>query len=59
MTQPVEFIDWAERYPSENALQIAIRQSTYCPCGHMKQIGEANCGSSVHSANAAQFDTEN
>lgn len=40
----LELIDWAERHPEENAQQIAIRQSTFCPCGKPKQIGESTCG---------------
>ena len=40
----IEMIDWTEHYPNESPLEIAIRQSTYCPCGKPKEIGQANCG---------------
>jgi len=42
--QRIEFIDWTERYPAESSLETAIRQSTYCPCGKPKQIGDKTCG---------------
>lgn len=40
----LEFIDWSERFPRETALQIAVRQSTFCLCGKSKDIGQASCG---------------
>jgi DNA-directed RNA polymerase beta' subunit len=42
--EKLELIDWSERYPNESALQIAIRQSTYCLCGKAKEIGHGHCG---------------
>ena len=44
----LELIDWSERHPEESSVQIAIRQSTFCPCGRAKQIGEPNCGAAYH-----------
>jgi|SRR5882757_50500 len=44
MLDKLQLIDWSERYPEESALEIAIRQSTVCPCGKPKQIGEPTCG---------------
>jgi hypothetical protein len=40
----MELIDWSERYPEETQAQIGQRQSTYCPCGKSKQIGQPDCG---------------
>ena len=48
MARVIELIDWSEQYPHENSLQIAIRQSAFCPCGRMKEIGKANCGGPAH-----------
>ena len=42
--KPLELTNWADEFPSESPLQIAIRQSTVCLCGKPKQIGEADCG---------------
>lgn len=42
--KPLELIDWSEQYPNESQAQIGQRQSTYCPCGKTKEIGEADCG---------------
>jgi hypothetical protein len=44
----LEFIDWQERYPNESSLQLIVRQSTFCPCGRAKEIGEPNCGAIYH-----------
>jgi len=44
MTQPLELIDWSERYPNETQAQIGARQSTYCFCGNKKEIGPIDCG---------------
>jgi len=40
----LELIDWSKRYPVESSLEIAIRQSTFCPCGKAKEIGNRTCG---------------
>ena len=45
----IRLIDWAEEYPNETPLEIAIRQSTICPCGKPKEIGQADCGCGVRS----------
>jgi hypothetical protein len=45
MNKHLEMIDWSKQYPNESALEIAIRQSTVCPCGNPKQIGAINCPS--------------
>ena len=47
---PLDLIDWAERYPNETALEIAVRQSTVCPCGKPKDIGAKTCGHGSSSA---------
>lgn len=44
--QRLELIDWTEQFPNETPLEIAIRQSTFCPCGKTKEIGERTCGGS-------------
>ena len=49
-SQPLEMIDWAERYPSESSTEIAIRQSTVCTCGNPKNIGSSKCGICGNSA---------
>jgi hypothetical protein len=43
----IRLIDWADEYPAESSLQIAVRQSTVCPCGAPKAIGQATCGHKV------------
>lgn len=40
----MQLIDWAERFPNETSLMIAIRQSTVCVCGQAKEIGQRDCG---------------
>ncbi len=42
--ETLELIDWSEKFPNESSLQIAIRQSTFCPCGKQKEIGNKTCG---------------
>lgn len=44
LKKTVEFVDWAERFPEESAVQIAVRQSTFCLCGKPKDIGQSSCG---------------
>jgi hypothetical protein len=43
MILKLELIDWSERHPKEDARTIAIRQSTFCPCGKPKAIGTLHC----------------
>ncbi len=42
--ETIELVDWSERFPHETALEIAVRQSTFCLCGKSKNIGQSSCG---------------
>jgi hypothetical protein len=44
----MELIDWSERYPEATSRQLAVIESTYCPCGNPKQIGQRSCNRPNH-----------
>jgi hypothetical protein len=54
----LQLIDWAERFPTESSLQIAIRQSTICTCGSPKVIGEPICRHHILGKSQAESEAE-
>lgn len=43
MDNSITLTDWSEKHPQESARDIAVRQSTICPCGNHKEIGVMAC----------------